>query len=276
MGGVMAAEDRMRIVRESAEDLGRAAPGFVPRALVVLGSGLSDALAALDPIAEVPFSEVRGMAPPGIEGHRGRFLFAAHEGVPLLIAEGRLHLYEGYTPDTVVLPVRAARLLGAEALVTTNAAGAVSDRVWCGEIMLVTDSINLTGSSPLVGGGLEELGPRFPRMSDAHTERLSGIARVVAAELDMRLAEGVYAGTLGPQYETDAEVRMLREIGADVVGMSTVHEVIAARHAGMDCLALSAVTNEAASDGGHEEVVAAGAGLADDLGRLLLAILSRL
>lgn len=269
-------EDRMGAVREAAAALSAARAGFVPRAFVVLGSGLSGVLDELETVAEVPFGEVPGMAETTVPGHAGRFVLASADGVPLLVSAGRLHLYEGHAADAVVLPVRAARLMGATAFVATNASGAVSDRVAPGDLMLVADHLNLTGTSPLIGANLADLGPRFPRMAGAYSPRLAAVARECADALGTPLAEGVYAGVLGSQFETPAEVRALAALGADAVGMSTVTEVVAAAHAGMECLAISAVTNAAGAEEGHDDVLATARGMAERFGRVLLAILSRL
>ncbi|TLM78482.1 MAG: purine-nucleoside phosphorylase, partial [Actinobacteria bacterium] len=214
----------------------------------------------------------------GVQGHQGRFVFghAGEARVPVICSVGRLHLYEGHSADRIALPVRAARLLGAEALVATNASGAVSDRVSPGDIMLVTDHVNLTGASPLTGPNLAELGPRFPSMAGAYTPLLAERAREAAGELGVDLREGVYAAMPGPAFETPAEARMLAALGADAAGMSTVPEVLAARHAGMSVLALSGVTNTAGSPGGHNEVLATAKRIEHAMERLLVAILSRL
>ncbi len=275
MGDFMS-EDRMRAVTDAAADIAGALPGFKPRALVVLGSGLGAVVDALDRRAEVPFADVRGMAASAVAGHSGRFVMAYAGDVPVLVSVGRLHLYEGHPSDTVVLPLRAARAMGASVLVATNAAGGVSDRVRPGDLVMLSDHLNLTGSSPLLGPNLESLGERFPGMADAYSARLRTLASERAGELGLELVEGVYAGVLGPQYETPAEVRALAAAGADVVGMSTVHEVIAAAHAGMECLAFSAVTNMAGTAGGHEEVLETGARTAERLSVLLTDILARL
>lgn len=270
------AEERMDAVRAVAEDFAAAAPGFAPRAIVVLGSGLAGVARRLDVTAELSFGDVRGYALPGVPGHAGRFVFGRVGGVPVICSIGRLHGYEGHSAERIALPVRAARLLGADTLVATNASGSVSDRVRPGDLMLVTDHINLTGTSPFTGANLAELGPRFPVMAGAYSPLLAELARACAAEAGIPLAEGVYAALPGPAFETPAEVRMLAALGADVVGMSTVHEVLAACHAGMETLAFSGVTNAAGSAGGHDEVLDTASRIAERLGELLLAILSRL
>lgn len=270
------AEERMDAVRAVAEDFASAAPGFEPRAIVVLGSGLAGVARKLEVTAELSFGDVRGYALPGVPGHAGRFVFGHAGAVPVICSVGRLHGYEGHSAERIALPVRAARLLGAATLVATNASGAVSDRVAPGDLMLLTDHINLTGSSPLTGANLADLGPRFPSMADAYSPRLAELARECAADAGIPLAEGVYAALPGPAFETPAEARMLAAMGADVAGMSTVHEVLAAAHAGMETVAFSGVTNVAGSPGGHDEVLEIALGMAETLGDLLLAILSRL
>lgn len=248
-----------------------------PRVLVVLGSGLKGVAGSMDVSASLAFEKVPGFPPPSVEGHEGRFLFGLAGGVPVLAMQGRIHLYEGHDPSTVVLGVRAARLLGCDTLLVTNAAGGVNEEFSPGDIMLITDQLNLTGSSPLTGPNLDEIGPRFPAMTNAYDPTLSALVREVADEKGEALKEGVYAGLLGPAFETPAEVRMLRMLGADAVGMSTVHEVIAARHAGMRVAGLSLITNVAAGSGhGHEDVLATSERRAPVLADLVAGILTRL
>ncbi|MDA3937227.1 MAG: purine-nucleoside phosphorylase [Actinomycetota bacterium] len=267
---------RMAAVREAADTLRSAAP-FEPRVLVILGSGLEDVVEGMEIEGVLPFQDVPGIPAATVPGHMGRFVFGRAGGVPVLAMQGRMHQYEGYTADQVVLPVRAARLMGCTTFVVTNACGGVVPALFPGDLLLITDHMNLMGTNPLIGRNLEDLGTRFPPMATAYTPALQDLARKTAAELGIPLAEGVYAGVLGPSFETPAEVRALRLSGADVVGMSTVPEVIAAVHAGMDVLGFSLVTNVAAGIGhGHEEVLAASAAAAPTLARLVAGILTRL
>jgi purine-nucleoside phosphorylase len=193
---------------------------------------------------------------------------------------GRAHLYEGYRPDQVVFGVRVLGRFGVRALVLTNAAGGINPAFRRGLLVLISDHINLQGANPLVGPNEESLGPRFPDMTEAYSARLREIAREAAAELNIPVAEGVYAAMLGPSYETPAEIRFLRTIGADLVGMSTVPEVIAARHMGLSVLAISCVTNMAAGLApgplSHREVLETGEMVRDRLSRLLEALLPRI
>jgi len=237
---------------------------------IVLGSGWAPAVDELgDPVAVVPMAELAGFAPPTAEGHGGQMLSMRVGDHRVLIFVGRIHAYEGHELRHVVHPVRAACAAGARTIVLTNAAGSLREDLAVGQPVLISDHLNLTGRSPLVG-------PHFVDMVDAYSPRL----RAVAHEIDPELAEGVYAGLNGPQYETPAEIRMLRTLGADLVGMSTVHETIAARAAGAQVLGISLVTNFAAGMTGqplsHDEVLEAGRQSATLMGSLLAGVISRL
>jgi len=240
---------------------------------VILGSGWADAAAALGPPdAEIPLADLGGFPPPTVPGHSPVVRSVSTGGVRALIFLGRVHLYEGHPAATVAHGVRTAIAAGCRVIVLTNAAGGIGD-YGLGEPVLIRDHLNLTGRSPLTGPA--QAGPsRFTDLTEAYSPRLRKLAR----EIDPSLAEGVYAGLLGPQYETPAEIRMLRALGADMVGMSTVLETIAARHLGAEVLGLSLVTNSAAGLGpelAHDEVVAAGKAAADRVGALLAAIVPR-
>ncbi|BBX04248.1 purine-nucleoside phosphorylase [Mycolicibacterium moriokaense] len=237
---------------------------------VILGSGWAPAADELgDPVAVVPIAELSGFTPPAAEGHRGQLLSLRHGDRRVLVFVGRIHAYEGHDLRHVVHPVRAACAAGVRTIVLTNAAGGICEDFAVGQPVLISDHLNLTGRSPLVGA-------QFVDMVDAYSPRL----RAVAHEIDPSLAEGVYAGLNGPQYETPAEIRMLRTLGADLVGMSTVHETIAARAAGAQVLAMSLVTNLAAGITGqplsHDEVLTAGRQSATQMGSLLAGVISRL
>lgn len=251
--------------------------GVEPRALVILGTGLAHVVDGIDAVSVIPFDEVPGFPPSTVEGHAGRFVFGYAGAVPLLVMQGRVHFYEGHPMSLLASYVRAARLLGAETLVVTNASGSVTPAMRPGSIMLMSDHINLMFTNPLIGRNADAIGPRFPVMADAYTPALRTLARDVASELDVPITEGVYAALSGPTFETAAEVRMLRTLGADVVGMSTVPEVIAAVHAGMQVLGISLVTNVAASLGhGHEDVLSMSEIAAPRLAALVAGILARL
>ena len=244
----------------------------VPRhdVAVVLGSGWSPAAAALgEATAVVPMAEVPGFTPPTAAGHGGQVLSVPVGRHQVLVLLGRIHAYEGHDLSHVVHPVRTACAAGATVVVLTNAAGGLRPEYWVGQPVLISDHLNLTARSPLVG-------PQFVDLVDAYSPRLRALAR----EIDPTLAEGVYAGLPGPHYETPAEIRMLRRLGADLVGMSTVHETIAARAAGVEVLGVSLVTNLAAGMTGqplsHSEVLEAGRQSATAMGSLLAAVLARL
>jgi purine-nucleoside phosphorylase len=260
---------------EVADEARRAASAIAERTgvrshdvAVVLGSGWAPAAEALGaPTTAVPVSELPGFAPPTARGHDGRLLSLTVASNRVLVMIGRIHAYEGHDLRHVVHPVRAAAAAGVRTLVLTNAAGTLRADYAVGEPALISDHLNLTGRSPLVGA-------QFVDMVDAYSPRL----RALALTIDSALPEGVYAGLPGPHYETPAEVRMLRTLGADLVGMSTVHETIAARAAGVEVLGLSLVTNQAAGLGGepiqHAEVLAAGSQSAARIGTLLAELLA--
>ncbi len=225
---------------------------------MVLGSGLKSFAERLDASVEVPFGDVPGWPAPRVEGHGGAVVFGAVDGVPVACLTGRVHLYEGWTAGEVVRAVRTLRALGAPRFLLTNAAGGIGAGLAAGDLMVITDHLNLTGGSPLVGDHEPALGPRFPDMSAVYSPPLTHRLR----SCDEDLAAGVYAGLLGPSYETPAEVRMLRTLGADAVGMSTVHEAIALRATGAEVCGMSLISNLAAgiSDRplSHDEVIEAG------------------
>lgn len=263
---------------EGAVDFVRARlPGFRPQLGVVLGSGLGGFAAALKELHAVPYAEIPGFPRSTVEGHSGRLVLAEHRGIPVVVMQGRVHLYEGYSAQAVVFPVRVLVRLGAGQLIVTNAAGSVNPAYDEREVMLISDHLNLTGHNALYGPNDASLGPRFPDMSEAYDRALRATARKVAEGLGLKVQEGVYAGLLGPSYETPAEIRMLGRLGADAVGMSTVNEVIAARHLGAKVLGISAISNKGAglSKGplSHEEVKAAGDAMQSALTSLLLGFI---
>jgi purine-nucleoside phosphorylase len=217
-----------------------------PRVGLVLGSGLGAFADSLENLVRIPYRELPHMAASDVAGHPGNLCFGDAGGTPVVCMQGRVHLYEGHPVDQVVLGVRTMARLGVQCVLLTNAAGGLEPAWAAGDLMVVTDHINLTGTSPLVGADDDALGPRFPDMTAAYDAELRGWMHAAAAERGLALREGVYAGLLGPQYETPAEVRMVRGFGAHAVGMSTVHEVIALRHMGVRVAALSCITNLAA------------------------------
>ncbi|HXW77506.1 MAG TPA: purine-nucleoside phosphorylase, partial [Candidatus Eremiobacteraceae bacterium] len=219
-----------------------------PKAALILGSGLGGLADGLDESVTFAYKDLPSFPITTVEGHRGRLIIGKLRGVPVIVFDGRMHLYEGLPMWQVAYPVYVARRLGASILVVTNAAGGINDAFEPGAIMLIRDHINLTGASPLTGSNDPELGVRFPSMREAYDAKLRGLAREVAHENGIATVEGVYVAMLGPNYETGAELRMLRTIGADAVGMSTVPEVIAARHAGLRVAGISVIANRAQPD----------------------------
>jgi purine-nucleoside phosphorylase len=217
-----------------------------PKVGVVLGSGLGAFADTLDGLVKVPYAELPHLPASNVVGHAGNLCFGHARGVPVVCMQGRVHLYEGHSVAHVVHGARTMAKLGVSAVLLTNAAGGVEASWSAGDLMLMTDHLNLTGHTPLLGPNDEALGPRFPDMTRAYDPELQDALRAVAKEAKISIREGVYAGLLGPSYETPAEVRMLRMLGAHAVGMSTVLEVIALRHMGVRVGALSCITNLAA------------------------------
>jgi purine-nucleoside phosphorylase len=249
----------------SAEYLQSRLDGFVPQVAMVLGSGLGDLAEQVENPIAVPFFAIPHFRRSTAPGHAGRLVFGKLEGKNVVIMQGRFHHYEGYGFDDVTFPIRVMRLLGAEKLVVTNAAGCVKEDWHAGELMLIADHIKLMLDSPLCGPNIPEFGPRFPDSSYNYSPALRSLARQSAQELGLTLREGAYMYLPGPQYETPAEIRAVRILGADAVGMSTAPEVIVARHCGMEVLGITLLTNMAAGildqPLSEEEVLAcAGAG----------------
>ena len=232
--------------QESADALRSRLGGFRPHVLLILGSGLGTLGDEMSNPIIVPYDDMPHMKHSSAPGHQGRFLFGKLGGQDVAVMQGRLHTYEGYLPRDVAYPVRVLRLLGAETLVVTNAAGAVNVGFQPGDIMMITDHIQLFGVGPLCGANAEEFGPRFPDVSRIYTPELQALAQKAAKTLKIPLREGVYMYFPGPQFETPAEVRAARILGADAVGMSTVPEAITAAHCGMRVLGFTLCTNMAA------------------------------
>lgn len=251
-----------------------------PRVGIVLGSGLGGLVDAMKIDGSAPYSEIPGFMSSTVSGHAGRLVLGTLEGVPVAVMQGRVHLYEGYPVSSVVYPARVLVRLGANPLLITNAAGCLNVDFQARELMLISDHLNLTGTNPLLGKNDPDLGVRFPDMSVAYDLELRNLAKQVAAEKKIVLREGVYAGLLGPSYETPAEVRMLKILGADAVGMSTVLETIAVRHMGARVLGFSCLSNMAAGISPHplthEEVKEAADAVAADLMALVRGVVVRL
>jgi purine-nucleoside phosphorylase len=243
---------------------------------VILGSGLGAFADSLEDRFETPYSAIAGWPESTAVGHAGKLVMGRKAGREVIVLSGRAHMYEGYTPQQVVFGIRELHRRGVRSVVITNASGGIHLNYKPGDLVLVSDHINLMGANPLVGRNDDTLGPRFPDMSDAYCADYRALAKKTGESLGVKLQEGVYAGLLGPSYETPAEIRYLRAIGADLVGMSTVPEVIAANHCGMKVLAISCVTNMAAGilpqKLGHEEVMETGARVRDTLIQLLTAV----
>ncbi|MDR0200017.1 MAG: purine-nucleoside phosphorylase [Streptococcaceae bacterium] len=246
---------------------------------LILGSGLGELAEEVTDTVIVPYSEIPHFPVSTVVGHAGQLVYGTLSGKKVLAMQGRFHYYEGNPMDVVIYPVRVFAKMGVESLLVTNAAGGVNEAFHAGDLMLITDHINFIGENPLMGANDDEIGPRFPDMSEAYTKGYQDLAREVAKTLGVTLQEGVYLANSGPSYETPAEIRMARVLGASAVGMSTVPEVIAAAHAGMKVLGISCITNLAAgmqSELNHAEVVATTERVKEDFKRLVKAILEKM
>jgi len=250
---------------DQARDALRKRTSYQPRVGMILGSGLNDLADAIEKADSIPYSELPNWPISTVQGHAGRLVIGQLEGQTVLAMQGRIHFYEGYSMSQITLPVRVMLRLGLEMMFVTNAAGGVNPDFMPGDVMLITDHLNLigmTGANPLMGPNIDELGPRFPDMSQAYDGKLMTIARQVASSEKIPLREGVYCALSGPSFEGPADLRFLRMAGVDAVGMSTVPEVIVARHGGMRVLGLSGISNKANLDAStvttHEEVIEAG------------------
>jgi len=251
-----------------------------PRLAIVLGSGLGSFADDMNDAVRIPYSEIPHFARSTAIGHAGQLVIGGVGGTPVLTMQGRFHLYEGYSPETVVFPIRVFARMGVRSVILTNAAGGINLDYGQGRLVMINDHINLQGQNPLTGREDQRLGPRFIDMTDAYCETYREIALLAAKKLGIELGQGVYAGLPGPSYETPAEIRYLRTIGADLVGMSTVAEVIAARQLGMKVLAISCVTNMAAGilkqKINHEEVLETGRRVASEFKALLREVTPRI
>jgi len=266
--------------QESAAYLREKIGDFVPKAAMVLGSGLGELGDHVESPIVVPYGEIPHFVASTAPGHKGQLVFGWLSGRPVAVMQGRMHHYEGYSYEEASYAIRVLRLLGADTLIVTNAAGGVNHQFHAGELMLITDQIKLFLESPLRGENLREFGPRFPDSSYLYTPKLQDLARSVATQQGISLREGVYMYFPGPQYETPAEVRLARLLGADAVGMSTVPEVIVAGHCGMQVLGITLITNMAAGilpqPLSEEEVLTAAAAAKERFSALLLGCLNQL
>lgn len=273
------------------EDYERAAAAIRERAPlavttgIVLGSGLGGLADMVQDAVTIPYSDIPGWPQSTVHGHRGELVIGLLEGVPVVVQRGRAHLYEGYHPQQVVFPIRVMHFLGVKTLILTNAAGGLNPGFDGGDVMVINDHINfvgMSGNNPLMGPNDETLGERFIGMVQTYDRNLRQTAHTVAKEAGLRLREGVYVCVSGPTFETPAEIRMFRAMGADAVGMSTVHEVLVARHMGMRVLAFSGVTNVAfdsidtQAETNHEEVLEVGAQIVPRLTTILRGVLRAL
>lgn len=266
----------------AAVDLIRSRTELVPRAGIVLGSGLGPLADALEDATAIPYADIPRFPVSTVHGHSGQLIIGRLEGVPVVVQRGRAHFYEGYTPQQVVFPVRVMHYLGTRELLLTNAAGGVNKSFRVGDIMVLNDHINfvgLAGHNPLIGPNDDSLGLRFPGLSQTYDRALRAAAVEIAASRNIPAHQGVYAGVSGPFFETPAEIRMIRVLGGDAVGMSTVHEAVAARHAGMRVFAMSGITNEcidtvdSAQEANHEEVLEAGATIVPRMEAIIRGVL---
>lgn len=219
---------------------------FKPEIALILGSGLGDYADTMEVVETLDYHDIEGFPVSTVPGHKGRFVFGYAGGVPIVAMQGRVHFYEGYKPQDVVLPIRLMKLMGAKVLFLTNAAGGINRSFNAGDFMLITDQISMSVPSPLIGENIDELGVRFPDMSEVYSRRLRKIIENAAVTAGVPLRKGAYIQTTGPQYETPAEIRAYERLGADAVGMSTAIEAIAARHAGMEICGISCISNLAA------------------------------
>lgn len=265
---------------DAAAVIAERAPGFTPRVGIVLGSGLGGLADRIADAVAISYADLPGFPRPGVHGHAGRLVLGTLGGQKVACMQGRVHLYEGAGPAAIRLPIRALKLAGCETLFLTCAAGSLRTEVGPGRLMAITDHINMQGTNPLVGPNDDAFGPRFPGLKDAWDPALTGHLAATAAGLGIDLAQGVYAAWLGPCFETPAEVRMLKALGADAVGMSTVPDCIVARHCGLTVVGCAVITNLGVGLGdgevSHDQTLRSAASAAADLERLVVGFLEGL
>lgn len=265
---------------EAARYIAAKSGRLAPRVAVVLGSGLGGVAECAENVVDIPYSEIPYFVTSTVEGHAGMFRIGSCKGVDVALMRGRFHYYEGYSMEDVTLPIRVFAAMGIRSLILTNAAGGVASHLVPGSLMVINDHINMMGDNPLRGPNDDRLGVRFPDMTGAYAPAYIEVAHEVAREMGVVLSEGVYMALLGPSYETPAEIRMMSKLGADAVGMSTVPEVIVARHSGMKVLAISCITNVAAglapTEIDHSEVMQVGARAGRQLSELIVRVIPRL
>lgn len=272
--------EQLTIKIEEAQQFIHSKISFQPEVGLILGSGLGVLADLIENAVAIPYEQIPHFPVSTVEGHEGKLIAGQIKGKNVLLMKGRFHLYEGYSMDKVTFPVRVMKALGIETLLVTNAAGGINTSYEPGDLMLIKDHINLTSRNPLIGPNDPELGVRFPDMSEAYSSKLRNIAKEVGAEQSIPMQEGVYVGLLGPTYETPAEIRMFRTLGADAVGMSTVAEVIVARHAGIEVLGISCISNMASGildqPLTHEEVMETTERVKEKFANLIMAIIPKL
>jgi purine-nucleoside phosphorylase len=268
---------------DQAAEIIRQRTSYKPRIGLILGSGLNSLADSVTKPDIIPYRAIANWPISTVHGHAGQLVIGELEGQSVLVMQGRVHFYEGYSMSQVTLPVRVMLRLGLEMMVVTNAAGGVNPEFVPGDVMLITDHLNLvgmTGANPLMGPNIDELGPRFPDMSQAYDRALMDLARQVAAGENIPLREGIYCALSGPSFEGPADLRFLRMAGTDAVGMSTVPEVIVARHGGMRVLGISGISNKANLDGSavttHEEVIEAGRIITPKIEKIIRGVLRAL
>lgn len=278
----MVAENLLSQINEVVEFV-KGRTTFQPRVGMILGSGLGELADSVARPEKIPYKDIPNFPVSTVIGHTGQFIFGELERQTVLVMQGRIHFYEGYSMGQVTLPIRLMQRLGVRVLIVTNAAGGVNPDFHPGDVMLIKDHLNLIGmmgNNPLIGPNLDEFGPRFPDMSQAYDRQLASCARSAAKEEKITLREGVYAGLSGPSFESPADLRFLLMAGVDAVGMSTVPEVIVARHGGMSVLGLSGISNKANLDGStvtsHEEVMEAGKVISPKVEKIIRGVLRKL
>lgn len=273
--------DQLQLVSRSAAWLQKKLPkGFQPNTGITLGTGLSGLASQIKALERVPYSDIPGFPVSTVESHAGEMIFGELANKPVAALAGRFHLYEGYSAQQVTMPVRVLASLGVDTFIFSNAAGGLDPTMSSGRVMLITDHINFTGANPLIGENVEQWGERFPDMSQVYDPDLLDVARQAALDLGVEMYQGVYVGLKGPSMETPAETRMLRGFGAGAVGMSTVLEVIAARHHGLRVLAFSAISNvnrpEAMEPAPIDLVIENASKAGKDMVRLIAAVVEKM
>ncbi len=267
-------------INKTAQFINSKTNNFKPQVAIVLGTGLGGLVNEIDINFKISYKDIPNFPVSTVEGHEGNLIFGELQNKKVVAMQGRFHYYEGYTMQEITFPIRVFKMLGIETLFVSNASGGLNPDFKVGDLMFINDHINLFGTNPLIGKNIDELGPRFPDMSEAYNKQLMQYAEEVAKKNDIYFVKGVYAGLSGPTFETPAEYYYVRNIGADAVGMSTVPEVIVARHMNMKCLAFSVITDSGVPgetvEISHEEVQKAAAGAEPKLSAIIKGVLEKL